>query len=82
EECAHGCSLNYPSVFTHGAVGSGVDALGLLGVRRDADGRAGKSGLERQPGTVYPLESNGEPVHDFASQGLTAKAKVSNTEFR
>ena len=31
---------------------------------------------------MFPLESNGEPVHDFASLGLTAKAKVSNTEFR
>ncbi|WP_426751405.1 OprD family outer membrane porin, partial [Pseudomonas aeruginosa] len=67
---------------TQGTVGFGVDALGLLRVRLDGGGRAGKSGLDRQPGTVFPLESNGEPVHDFASLGLTAKAKVSNTEFR
>ena len=79
-----GFLTTYESGFTQGTVGFGVDALGLLGVRLDGGGRAGKSGLglDRQPGTVFPLESNGEPVHDFASLGLTAKAKVSNTEFR
>lgn len=82
EEWGQGFILNYQSGFTQGTVGFGVDALGLLGVRLDGGGRAGKSGLDRQPGTVFPLESNGEPVHDFASLGLTAKAKVSNTEFR
>lgn len=82
EEWGQGFILNYQSGFTQGTVGFGVDALGMLGVRLDGGGRAGKSDLDRQPGTVFPLESDGEPVHDFASLGLTAKAKVSNTEFR
>ena len=40
-----GFILNYQSGFTQGTVGFGVDALGLLGVRLDGGGRAGKSGL-------------------------------------
>ncbi|MFG9785862.1 OprD family outer membrane porin, partial [Pseudomonas aeruginosa] len=58
EEWGQGFILNYQSGFTQGTVGFGVDALGLLGVRLDGGGRAGKSGLDRQPGTVFPLEGS------------------------
>ncbi|HFH4340188.1 TPA: OprD family outer membrane porin [Pseudomonas aeruginosa] len=46
EEWGQGFILNYQSGFTQGTVGFGVDALGLLGVRLDGGGRAGKSGLK------------------------------------
>src|SRR5690606_34817891 len=81
-EWGQGFMLNYASGFTEGTVGFGVDALGLLGVRLDGGGKAGKPGIERQPGTIFPLESDGSAVDEFSSLGLTAKAKVSKTEFR
>lgn len=82
EEWGQGFMLNYASGFTEGTVGFGVDALGLLGVRLDGGGRAGKPGIDRQPGTIFPLESDGSAVDEFSSLGMTAKAKISKTEFR
>ena len=83
EEWGQGFLLNYASGFTEGTVGLGVDALGLLGVKLDS----GK-GTHYNPqskafgGTVFPTDSDGRAVDDFASLGLTAKAKVSATELR
>ncbi|WP_374046685.1 OprD family porin [uncultured Pseudomonas sp.] len=82
EEWGQGFMLNYASGFTEGTVGLGVDALGLLGLRLDGGGKSGKSGIDRQPGTIFPLESDGSAVDEFSSLGLTAKARVSKTEFR
>nr|WP_041711851.1 OprD family porin [Pseudomonas sp. ATCC 13867] len=82
EEWGQGFMLNYASGFTEGTVGFGVDALGLFGVRLDGGGKAGKPGIDRQPGTIFPLESDGSAVDEFSSLGLTAKAKISKTEFR
>ncbi|WP_141766017.1 OprD family outer membrane porin, partial [Pseudomonas sp. HMSC75E02] len=82
EEWGQGFMLNYASGFTEGTVGFGVDALGLLGLRLDGGGKSGKSGIDRQPGTIFPLESDGSAVDEFSSLGLTAKARVSKTEFR
>ncbi|MNI00585.1 Porin-like protein NicP precursor [compost metagenome] len=82
EEWGQGFIFNYASGYTQGPVGVGVDALGLLGVRLDSGGKAGKPGVDRTPGTVFPLESDGSPVDEFSSLGLTAKAKLSNTELR
>ncbi|MCY1391178.1 Porin-like protein NicP [compost metagenome] len=82
EEWGQGFILNYASGFTQGPVGFGLDALGLFGVRLDSGGKAGKPGVERTPGTVFPLQSDGSAVDEFSSLGLTAKAKVSSTEFR
>ncbi|MEG7359719.1 OprD family porin [Pseudomonas citronellolis] len=82
EEWGQGFMLNYASGFTEGTVGFGVDALGLLGLRLDGGGKATKSPVDRQPGTIFPLESDGSAVDEFSSLGLTAKARVSKTEFR
>ena len=82
EEWGQGFIFNYASGYTQGPLGFGVDALGLLGVRLDSGGKAGKAGVDRTPGTLFPLERDGSPVDEFSSLGLTAKAKISNTEFR
>lgn len=72
-EWGQGFMLNYTSGYTQGAVGFGVDALELLGVRLDGGGKAGKANIERQPGTIFPLEHDGSAVDTFSSLGLTAK---------
>lgn len=82
EEWGQGFVLNYQSGFTEGTVGFGVDAIGLLGVRLDGGGRAGKGGSDRTPGQLFPLESDGSAVNDFSRLGLTGKVKVSKTEAR
>jgi hypothetical protein len=83
EEWGQGFLLNYASGFTEGTVGFGVDALGLLGTRldssRDKHYNPDSSGFG---GVVFPTDSNGRAVSNFASLGLTAKAKVSETELR
>ncbi|WP_397376800.1 OprD family porin [Pseudomonas sp.] len=71
--------LNYTSGFTEGTVGFGVDALGLVGVRLDGGGRAGKAGIDRTPSALFPLESDGSAVNDFSNAGLTGKVRVSKT---
>ncbi|MCY1393234.1 Porin-like protein NicP [compost metagenome] len=81
-EWGQGFSLNYASGFTDGKVGFGVDALGLLGVRLDGGGKAGKAGIDRQPGSLFPLQGDGSAVDEFSSLGLTAKAKWRRTELR
>ncbi|MFK8329884.1 OprD family porin [Pseudomonas sp. BJa5] len=81
-EWGQGFLLNYASGYTQGTVGFGVDALGLLGVRLDGGGKAGKPGIERQPGTVFPLAHDGTATDNFSSLGLTAKARWSKTELR
>lgn len=75
-EWGQGFMLNYASGYTQGTVGFGVDALGLLGVRLDGGGRAGKANVERQPGTIFPLEHDGSAVDEFSSLGLTAKMRI------
>jgi hypothetical protein len=82
EEWGQGFLLNYSSGFTQGTVGFGVDALGLLGVRLDSSKGKHFESSSQQAGTVFPSDSDGSAVDDFSSLGLTAKAKVSNTEFR
>lgn len=73
EEWGQGFILNLQSGFTEGAVGFGVDALGLLGVKLDSGaGTSGTGALPRSP-------TSAEPVDDYSFLGLTAKAKVSNT---
>ena len=80
-EWGQGFLFNYQSGYTEGTVGFGIDAVGLLGVRLDGGGD-GDSADRRKPGQLFPTESNGEAVHDYSKAGLTAKAKVSNTELR
>ncbi|MCM2376432.1 OprD family porin [Pseudomonas marginalis] len=88
EEWGQGFDLRFISGYTQGTVGFGLDAIGLLGVRLDSgggtngatarsNGNAGSYG-----GTVFPSKSNGEAVDNYSSLGLTAKAKISQTELK
>lgn len=81
-EWGQGFILNYQSGFTEGTVGFGVDAVGMLGVRLDGGGRAGKTDRDRTPGQLFPLESDGSAVDDFSKGGLTGKVRFSKTEAR
>jgi hypothetical protein len=74
--------LRFTSGFTQGTVGVGVDAIGLLGVKLDSSqAQHGNPTGALAGGTVFPSDGN-EAVDDFASLGLTAKAKISQTELR
>ncbi|WP_107329144.1 OprD family porin [Metapseudomonas otitidis] len=82
EEWGQGFQLDLQSGFTEGTVGFGVDAIGLLGVRLDSGGgRHGNVTGGSYGGTVFPSDGT-EPVDNFSSLGVTAKAKVSQTELR
>ncbi|AEF20343.1 OprD family porin [Pseudomonas fulva] len=85
KEWGQAFQLNLQSGFTEGTIGVGVDAIGLLGVRLDGGGRAGKDGQSRTPqssgstGTLFPLESDGSARDEFSSLGLTGKIRFSKT---
>lgn len=88
EEWGQGFDLRFISGYTQGTVGFGIDAIGLLGVRLDSGGgtngasAATATNYGSYGGTVFPSESNGEAVDNFSSLGLTAKAKISQTELK
>ncbi len=88
EEWGQGFDLRFTSGYTQGTVGFGIDAIGLLGVRLDSGGgtngnvTANGSPGAAYGGTVFPSESNGQAVDNFSSLGLTAKAKISQTELK
>lgn len=82
EEWGQAFLLNANSGFTKGTVGLGIDALGTFGMRLDGGGRGDKSGIDRTPGQLFPLDSDGSVVENFSRLGLTAKAKVAQTEAR
>ncbi len=82
EEWGQGFDLRFISGYTQGTVGFGVDAIGLLGVKLDSGGGTNGATATSYGGTVFPSKSNGEAVDDFSSLGLTAKAKVSQTELK
>lgn len=83
EEWGQGFQLNFTSGYTQGTVGFGVDAIGLLGVRLDSGkGRHGNPTSTNYGGTVFPTDSDGRAVDEYSSLGLTAKAKVSQTELK
>lgn len=75
-EWAQGAVLRYQSGFTDGAVGVGVDAIGLLGVRLDG-GRG-----HHQGSSMIPSERDGSAVDDWSHAGATAKLRVSKTILR
>lgn len=75
EEWAQGFLLDAQSGYTPGALGFGVDALGLLGVKLDS-GR-GRAGTE-----LLPRHDDGRSADDFSSLGLTAKARLAGTTLR
>ncbi|MGQ7819041.1 OprD family porin [Metapseudomonas furukawaii] len=75
EEWAQGFLLDAQSGYTPGALGFGVDALGLLGVKLDS-GR-GRAGTE-----LLPRHDDGRSADDFSSLGLTAKSRLAGTTLR
>ncbi|MHC8323373.1 OprD family porin [Pseudomonas sp. GB2N2] len=82
EEWGQGFDLRFISGYTQGTVGFGIDAIGLLGVKLDSGGGTNGATAASYGGTVFPSKSNGEAVDDFSSLGLTAKAKISQTELK
>ena len=82
EEWGQGFDLRFISGYTQGTVGFGIDAIGLLGVRLDSGGGTNGATSTSYGGTVFPSKSNGEAVDNFSSLGLTAKAKISQTELK
>jgi len=82
QEWGQGFIFNYSSGFTQGAVGFGLDAIGLLGVRLDSGGTASKAGRDRTPGQLFPLDSDGSAVDEYSKAGVTAKVRLSKTEAR
>ncbi|CAI8707121.1 putative outer membrane protein [Pseudomonas sp. IT-P100] len=82
EEWGQGFDLRFISGYTQGTVGFGIDAIGLLGVRLDSGGGTNGNAGTAYGGTVFPSESNGKAVDNFSSLGLTAKAKISQTELK
>ncbi|MBS7559685.1 OprD family porin [Pseudomonas protegens] len=82
EEWGQGFQLNFTSGYTEGTVGFGLDAIGLLGIKLDSGGGTNGATASSYGGTVFPSKSNGEAVDNYSSLGLTAKAKVSQTELK
>ncbi|OKA26781.1 porin [Pseudomonas versuta] len=81
-EWGQGFQLDFASGFTQGTVGFGVDAIGLLGVKLDSStAKHGNPTGLNAGGSVFPSDGN-HAVDDFSSLGLTAKAKISQTELR
>lgn len=76
EEWAQAFMLDYKSGYTDGAVGFGVDALGLMGITLD-------SGKGHHVGSsMIPSDSDGSAVDEWSRLGLAGKVKVSKTELR
>lgn len=75
EEWGQGLLLDIQSGYTEGSVGFGLDALGMLGVKLD-------SGGDRTGTDLLPVQDDGGTPDQFARLGLTAKVKVSQSEFR
>ena len=75
EEWSQGFLLNIESGFTEGTVGFGLDAMGMLGIKLDSGG--GRAGTD-----LLPVRDDGSTPDEFSRLGLTAKAKVSETELR
>jgi len=82
EEWGQAFFLDYKSGFTEGPVGFGLDVLAMHAIRLDGGGRSGKADIERTPGGMFPLESNGKGKTDFGRVGVTGKLRFSKTEAR
>ncbi|SEI46167.1 OprD family porin [Pseudomonas sp. NFACC07-1] len=74
-EWAQGFLLDYQSGFTPGTLGFGVDALGLLGIKLD-------SGRGRSGTGLLPVHDDGRAADEFASAGMTAKARIAKTTLK
>ncbi|AYG46275.1 outer membrane porin, OprD family [Pseudomonas sp. Leaf58] len=72
EETGLGFLGTFESGFTQGAVGFGVDAIGMLGLKLDSGkGRAGTG--------LFPEGSDGRSQDDYSEAGGAVKMRVSNT---
>ncbi len=74
DEWAQGLILNYESGFTEGAVGFGVDAIGLFGLKLD-------SGPDRRNTGLLPVGDERAP-DDYGRSGVTAKARFARSVLR
>ncbi len=72
EEWAQGFLLRYESGFTEGALGVGIDALGLLGVKLDSSPDRTGTGLLKSD-----REKPNRAQDEYAELGLTAKLRAS-----
>ena len=83
QEWGQGFTLNFTSGFTQGPVGFGVDAVGMLGIKLDSGkGHHYNPTSSASNGNVFPTDSDGRAVDEFASLGGTLKALISKTELR
>lgn len=73
DEWAQGFLLNIKSGYTPGAIGFGLDAQALLGVKLD-------SSPDRTGTGLLPVGSDGRAPDEYAKLGLTAKARASRSE--
>lgn len=82
DQWGQGFLLDFKSGYTEGVVGFGLDVLGTYAIRLDDGGRAGKTDIDRAPGSagMFPLESNGKSKRDFGRVGVTGKMRYSKTE--
>jgi len=75
EEWAQGFLLKLQSGYTEGAVGFGVDALGMLGVKLDSSRDRANTGL-------LPVHDDGRAADEFSHLGFTGKMRISQTELK
>ncbi|APO84053.1 MULTISPECIES: OprD family porin [Pseudomonas] len=75
DEWAQGFMLNFESGYTHGTVGFGLDALGMLGIKLD-------SSPDRTDTGLLPTHDDGKAADEYSKLGLTGKVKVSQTELK
>ncbi|PYB78813.1 outer membrane porin, OprD family [Pseudomonas sp. LB-090624] len=75
EEWAQGFILDFRSGYTLGAVGFGVDAIGMLGLKLDSS--PGRSGTG-----LLPVADDGQAPDQYSKFGVTGKARLSNTELK
>ncbi|MCY1514056.1 Porin-like protein NicP [compost metagenome] len=74
-EWAQGFILRFSSGYTPGAVGLGVDAIGLLGLRLDSS--PAHSGSE-----LLPVHDDGRAARDYGRAGAALKLRVSASELK
>ncbi len=72
EEWAQGFLLRYESGFTEGAVGVGVDAIGMLGLKLDSSADRSGSGLLKRN-----KEAPRAAQDEYGEMGLTESPRIS-----
>ncbi|MFT0211176.1 OprD family outer membrane porin [Pseudomonas sp. F1_0610] len=80
KQWGQGFILNVQSGFTEGTVGFGLDAVAMWGIKLDDSSTSSKKG--RASSQLFPTKTNGHSTDDFAKLGVTAKARISQTEAR